>query len=89
MAEVKVKWGCADRLRAVKGEWWVLTNGPEQPNGQPWRLTPGTRTREDVVEWTMLSVWSRTGETRVWSWRTRTRCGTHDGVWWFGPQNHP
>ena len=36
-----------------------------------------THSREDVADWTVLPAWSRTGGTRVWSWRTRTRCGTH------------
>jgi hypothetical protein len=30
-AEVKVMWACADGPGAVKGECWVLTDGPEQP----------------------------------------------------------
>jgi hypothetical protein len=29
---------------AVKGECWVLTNGPEQSGDQPWWLTLGTLT---------------------------------------------
>jgi hypothetical protein len=39
------------------------------------------------VEWTVLSAWSRTGRTRVWLWRTCTRCGTYNGFPDFGPQN--
>jgi hypothetical protein len=61
----------------------------EEPNfyknqgTEPKNRTPSP-TREDVVEWTVLPAWSRTGETRVWSWRTRTRCGTHDGFGGLG-----
>jgi hypothetical protein len=43
-----------------------------------------THSREDVVEWTVLPARSRTGGTRVWSWRTRTRCGTHGGFCGLG-----
>jgi hypothetical protein len=32
----------------------------------------------------MLLAWSRTGGTRVWSWRMRTRCGTHGGFGGLG-----
>jgi hypothetical protein len=32
MAEVKVMWARADGPGAVKGECWVLTDGPEQPS---------------------------------------------------------
>jgi hypothetical protein len=35
----------ADGPGAVKGECWVLIDGPEQQGGQQWWLTPGTRTR--------------------------------------------
>ena len=37
-----------------------------------------THSRENVVEWTVLSTWPRTGGTHVWSWRARTISGTHD-----------
>jgi hypothetical protein len=43
-----------------------------------------THSCEDVVEWTVLLVWLRTGGTHVWSWRTHTRCGTHDGFGGLG-----
>jgi hypothetical protein len=36
------------------------------------------------VKWTVLLAWSRTGETRVWSWRTRTWCSTHSGFGGLG-----
>jgi hypothetical protein len=77
MAEVKVMRARADGPGAVKGECWVLTNESEQLGDQLWWLTPGTHLCEDVVEWTVLPAWSRTSGTRVWSWRTCTRCGTH------------
>jgi hypothetical protein len=32
--------------------------------------------REDVVDWNVLSAWSRTCETRVWLWRNK--CGAHN-----------
>jgi hypothetical protein len=38
-------WARADGPGAVKGECWVLTDGLEQPGGQPWWLTPRTHTR--------------------------------------------
>jgi hypothetical protein len=36
------------------------------------------------VKWTVLSAWSRNGETRVWSWRTRTWCSTQSGFGGLG-----
>jgi hypothetical protein len=45
-AEVKVIQAHADGLGAVKGNCWVLTDGPEQSSDQPRWLTPGTHTRE-------------------------------------------
>jgi hypothetical protein len=35
----------ANGLGAVKGDCWVLTNGPEQSGDQPQWLTPRTHTR--------------------------------------------
>ena len=32
--------------------------------------TWNTHLHKEVVEWIMLLMWSRTDETRVWSWRT-------------------
>jgi hypothetical protein len=65
MAEVKVMQARADGPRAVKGECWVFTDRSEQPGDQPRWLTPRTHLCEDVVEWTVLSAWSRTGRTHV------------------------
>jgi hypothetical protein len=75
MAEVKVMRARAYGPGAMEDKYWVLTDGLEQPDNQPWWLTIGTST--DVVEWTALPAWLRTSGTRVWSWRTRTWCGTH------------
>jgi hypothetical protein len=65
MAEVKIMWARADGPGAVKGECWVLTDGLEQLGDQPRWLTLGTHLCEDMVEWTVLPAWSRTGGTRV------------------------
>jgi hypothetical protein len=44
MTEVKVMHARGDGPVAVKGEYWILTDGSEQPGDQPRWLTPGTRT---------------------------------------------
>ena len=40
--------------------------------------------REDMVEWVVLTVWLTSGGTHVWSWRTCTQCGTHGGFGGLG-----
>jgi hypothetical protein len=40
----------ADGPGAVKDECWVLADGLEQSGDQPWWLTPGTHSCEDLVE---------------------------------------
>jgi hypothetical protein len=37
----------------------------------------------------VFPAWSRTGGTRVWSWRTCNEVRCSRQVWWFGPQNYP
>jgi hypothetical protein len=43
--EVKVMWARANGPGTVKDECWILSDGSEQSNDQPWWLTPRTRTR--------------------------------------------
>jgi hypothetical protein len=62
---VKVKRARADGPVAVKGECWVLTDGSEQPVTTAVADTWDTHLREDMVEWTVLPAWSRTGGTHV------------------------
>jgi hypothetical protein len=45
MAEMEVMRARADGPGAMKSKCWVLTDGPEQPGGQPRWMTPRTRTR--------------------------------------------
>jgi hypothetical protein len=70
------------------GSCWWTESGEGRVLGLDWRIRAArwptmltdswdTHLCEDVVEWTVLPAWSRTSGTRVWSWRSCTRCGAH------------
>jgi hypothetical protein len=66
--------------RVLGIDWWTEAAGWQVVVADTW----DTHSCEDVVGWTMLPAWSRTGGTRVLSWRTCTQCRTHDGFGGLG-----